>query len=297
MSDCMSIFDARPNLHFPISLPSRSRLPRPSRSRVPITKNRENRNNLGRRIREPVKLIKARPARDCGEKEKGEKGFPADDGETLTSSVGSLSLPSQGRGRGGRYFVESATFRTRQIASGCYFITPLVERERDRERESEEERIGHPLVCFGTFILPRESFASSTRQATVPLENRRGSLFASIWTRSVFSADVRGPTSKHSPVYFPNSTLPARFLRGKPISLFSRSKRLSLLPVNTTLSKSNGNFIVDPTRRNYWALSKGSFRDLNIFTSRRSNQYRRDEDKLWNIIYKFKTYYYRLNIK
>lgn len=133
MSDCMSIFDARPNLHFPISLPSLSRLPRPSRSRVPITKNRENRNNLGRRIREPVKLIKARPARDCGEKEKGEKEFPADDGETLTSSVGSLSLPS--RGRGGWYFVESAAFRTRQVASGCYFITPLV-KQGDREREN-----------------------------------------------------------------------------------------------------------------------------------------------------------------
>lgn len=64
MSDRAPTFDARPNLHFPISFPGRSC--RAPHVRAPITKNRENRNNPRRRIRESVKLIKARPANYAG---------------------------------------------------------------------------------------------------------------------------------------------------------------------------------------------------------------------------------------
>lgn len=139
MSDCVSIFDARPNLHFPISLPGRSC--RASHVRAPITKNREDRNNPGRRIREPVKLIKAQASELRGTEARGrERDFRRTGGKTLTSSVGLLSLLFREKGEG--TFVENAAFRTRKIASGCYFITSFAEKENERDREKERKKRG-----------------------------------------------------------------------------------------------------------------------------------------------------------
>lgn len=115
--------------------PCRAALARASHvPRAPITKNREDRNNPSRRIREPVKLIKARASELRGIETRGGEGragerFPADGRENFNFFSRLAFSPFSRKRR------EVHSSRKQRLERGrsrrCYFITPFVEKERD----------------------------------------------------------------------------------------------------------------------------------------------------------------------